>query len=127
MKNILPLINILFPHFYLFPLSFSDANAFKLLNEDPGGRERILLWLKSKWRNLTSFSTTSGTWINSFHDKLMVSRILWSKPSNDSSFKVWRPTFRINNPRSFNGINFVDLNSFIIVQMGLPPIKLNNN
>ena len=76
---------------YLFPLSFSVANAFKLLNEDPGGSEKILLWLKSKWRNLTSFSTTSGTWINSFHDKLMVSRVLWSNPSRASDLNVWSP------------------------------------
>ena len=32
---------------YLFPASLSVAKAFKLLNEDPGGSEKILLWLRS--------------------------------------------------------------------------------
>ena len=63
---------------YLFPLSLSVANAFKLLNEEPGGSEKILLWLKSKCRNLARRSTTVGTSVNSFQDKSMLSEFVLS-------------------------------------------------
>ena len=78
---------------YLFPLSLSVANAFKLLNEEPGGSEKILLWLKSKCRNLARRSTTVGTSVNSFQDKSILSSSLKSNPSKAFWPRPTRPLF----------------------------------
>lgn len=92
---------------YLFPLSLSVANAFKLLNEEPGGSEKILLWLKSKCRNLPSRRTTPGTCINMFHDKSMLSSSLKSKLSKAWSPKISRPQLTIEISPSLSFLSVV--------------------
>ena len=106
---------------YLFPLNLSVAKAFKLLNEDPGGSEKILLWLKSKCRNFPSLRTTWGTCVNSFQDKSMLSSPLKSNPSKLRSPNSSRPllTRKISLNFSIVVSSLIDLNLSIFFELAI--------